>query len=70
MHLKDANGKQGRCFTMKECDESSLCDNSNETSSLDDLKGKCLKNNTCVAFLIFYVTSSTIFASVGRVLKC
>ena len=49
MHLKDANGKQGRCFTMKECDESSLCDNSNETSSLDDLKGKCLKNNTCVA---------------------
>ena len=49
MYFKVANGKQGRCFTMKECEESSLCDNSNETVSLDDLKEKCLKNDTCAA---------------------
>ena len=49
MYLKDANGKQGRCFTKKECDESPFCDYSNETSSLDDLKDKCLYNCTCTA---------------------
>ena len=49
MHFKDANGKQGRCFTMKECDESSLCDYSNRTASLNNLKEDCSRNDTCVA---------------------
>ena len=49
-NIKDWTDKPGRCFSMDLCKQNpNGCESFNQTSSLEDLKEKCSKDEECAA---------------------